>query len=343
MIQRDRWFSDLHLQLIGDRAPLPTPLDIASIDNELRRSNPPFDGLTDVAAWLGLNHPRSDHMQPSIGIRISPPVDLIFPPSRLADDRLHLTLHAHPRFDVNRIGLSIRSSPGNRLESRKQVGKSEIKWKRVRNGRREGMAVIRLSQADSALAMLMIGDSTVRRQWFLDPAKATNNRLVAMQHFDKELRMLRQAVLEPSDAKSFELGIAALLFLHGFTPALPLETDSPDLVVTTPGGKLAIVECTTRIADCNSKLGKLVDRRGALSGALQASHHQAGVYAVLVCALPRHQIAMQAHELETHQVLLITKQELAAALDRVRIPRNPDEVLDAALARLAVTGGRAEP
>lgn len=333
MIHRDRWFSDLHLQVIGSRSPDPTAIDIANIDNALRRNDPPFDGLADIAGWLGLTDPRYAQNPPSIKIRVGPPVDLMTSECSLKDDRLSLILHAHPRFDVSRVGLGVRAVPGNALDTRKQVS-TEINWKRARNGRREGIARISLEQADSVLAMLMIGDSTVRRQWFLDPAKARNSRLIAVQHFDRDLNMVRKALFEPSGSERFEKGIAVLLFLLGFTPVLQVETDSPDLVVTTPSGKLVIVECTIRIADFSSKLGKLVDRRGSLSKALQASSHHSSVHAALVCAMPRDQIAMHTVELETHQVILITRDDLTEAFEQLRFPSNPDEMLDNLVARL---------
>lgn len=264
IVHRDRWYSDLHLQITGSQVPVPAPLDLVNIDNELRLSDPPFDGLADITAHLGLDNFHSSPTTSSIKIRVHPPVDLIVPECSLQDDRLHLTLHAHPLFDVSRIRLAVRVVPGKGVHSRKQVN-SEIKWGRRCNGRREGIVEICVDQADSALAMLMVGDSTVRRNWFLDLAKAPHDRLIAVQHFDRELRMTKKAVLEPSDPERFEKGIASLLFLLGFTPVLLLETDSPDIVVATPGGRLVIVECTTRIADFSSKLGKLVDRRGSLS------------------------------------------------------------------------------
>lgn len=336
MIHRDRWFSDLHLQVIGNRQSIPSAIDVASIDNALRRNELPFDGLADIASWLGLADPRNSHAPPSINIRVSPPIDLIFSESKLEDDQMRLILYSHPHFDVSRVGLAVRAVPGKALESRKQI--KEIDWKLARNGKREGVALISLEQADSVLVMLMIGDSTVRRQWILDPAKARNSRLITIQHFDRELRMVRQAVLDPLGAEHFEKGIAALLFLLGFTPVLNIEKDSPDLVVTTPGGKLVIIECTTRIADFSSKLGKLVDRKGSLSEALQASSHHSRVDAVLVCALPITQIATQGDELKTHQIILITKEELLIAFDRLRFPNDPDEMIDKAIAKLATVG-----
>jgi hypothetical protein len=335
MSHRDRWFSALHLQVVGKGLTGASATDLAGIDNALRASQPPFDGLTDAAAWLGLGAPGNMSSAPSIGIHVSPPCDLIFDKCALSNDHLLLTLHAHPKFDVTRVGLAVRAVPGDALNARRQIA-GEIKWKRVRDGLRFGTALIDLPHADNVLTMLMIGGSTVRRQWIIDPGKARNNRLLAVQHFDKDLRMIRQAVLEAPESAKFEQGIAALLFLLGFTAMVQLETDSPDLIVTTPGGKLVIIECTTRTSDFSSKVGKLVDRRGALSKSLGASGHPATVIAVLICRLPRDQIAAQADELRAHNTVLLTREDLAAAFDRLRFPNDPDQMVDEGLARLSV-------
>lgn len=105
----------------------------------------------------------------------------------------------------------------------------------------------------------------------------------------------------------------------GFTPSVQLEKDAPDLIVTTPGGKLAIVECTTHISDFASKVGKLVDRRGALSKQLSASGHPGQVATVLICKLPRDQIAAQTDELRTHNIILRAGDDLLRGFDNVRI------------------------
>lgn len=334
MSHRDRWFSQLHLRVDGSRRPLPSSAQLARIDSMLRRGHPPFDGLADVGGWLGLRPPGTSESFPSITVRVGPPADLLVERCSLIDDTLLLTVHAHPRLDVNQIGLAIRAVPGRGLASRIQAAYS-IKWKRVREGRREGLARICLESADQALAVLSIGDSMVRRQWFIDPTKARNNRLLAIQHFDKDLKMVRQAVLESHESWRFESGVAALLFLHGFTPAVQLETDAPDLVVATPLGRLAIVECTTRVADFAAKLGKLIDRRGALTKALSASGHPAQIIAVLVCRQPMDQIATQIDDLRRHGVILLAGEQLSAGFDRVRFPSDPDHLLDTSFAQLS--------
>jgi hypothetical protein len=196
MIYGDRWFSDLHLQVNGnqDSSIQLSHIDSCKIDNALRQSTPPFDGLSELTTWLGLKNPLQSHEPQSISIHVGPPVDLIFTGSNLNKDVLTLLLHAHPDFDLSRFELAIRAVPGVGIGSRKLVT-SEIKWKPVKKGKREGLAKIKLKDVDSVFTMLTIGETTVRRQWFLDPIKANNNRLVAAQLFDNNLKQIKNALL----------------------------------------------------------------------------------------------------------------------------------------------------
>lgn len=333
MGRADRWFSDLHLQVSAARIPPPTPEQLLKIDNDLRASQTPFDGLADISGWFGVGVPALTGASPMLVARVLPPVDLILGQCGLREDELRLVLHAHPGFDVSQLRIAVRGVPGVGLQARLQMT-AGIEWGEVREGRREGVARFTIASVDQVLVMLMIGMSTVRRHWFLDPAKARNNRLLAFQHFDVDLRMIRNAVFESQDSMKFEQGVAALLYLHGFSPAIQVETNAPDLIVSTPGGRMAVVECTTKVADVSAKLGKLVDRRGALSKAIGAAGHSAQILAALVCRLPRDQIAAHEADLRTHKVLLLAAENLQQALDSVRYPGDPDQILDQARSRL---------
>lgn len=328
MQQRDRWFCDLHLQVQGTRVPLPSPTDALRIDNHLRSSEVPFDGLEDAATWLGLSSPWSSAQPPSLTIRVLPPVDLMFDDCRLSENDLSLVLKAHRGFDTSKVGLAIRAVPGDGLRTRRQVGQA-LNWKS--EGELQAATLSEpVDKADNALAVLMIGDTVVRRQWFIDSARARNNRYFAMQHFDKDLRMLRKAVLE-GNGRELEAGVAALLFMLGFAASPPAETDAPDLIVTTPLGRLVLVECTAKLSDVMAKLGKLVQRRGALSESLNKAGHVGDVTAVLVCRVPRAQIAVQIEDLRAANVLLVTGESLSSALETVRFPSDPDVLLDQAV------------
>jgi hypothetical protein len=323
---RERWFYELHLQVAGN---VPPPhIDMSEADNSLRAATPPFDGVADLATWLGFPAPQEGAPHgPRITIRIGPPCDLIFDKCTFKDGRLHLVLHAHPKFDTTRITLAIRTFPNNALDGRRQIA-SSITWGAAEPNHREGVVDVTLSNADSVLAMLMIGPSTVRRQWFLDPTKAHNLRVSAIQYFDSDLRMIRQALLDLTDASKFERAVAALLFIQGFSPCIQLENDAPDLIVSTPIGRLVLVECTIRVADFASKMGKLVDRRAALAKHLKASGHLSDVAALLACRLPRDQIAAHQSELRAHNIILISGENLVSWLEQARFVSDPDKLLE---------------
>lgn len=192
------------------------------------------------------------------------PADLILNDLRLSGNRLHLSFIAHTKFDQKKLSVAIRGFPGKGLSTRQQVAHA-IQWKRAKDNFKRGKLDLQFENTDSAILMVTYAGQLVRRQWVIDPEKAINVRLVAMQTFDKELKQLRQALFDSTDSVKFEQGVAALLFLLGFTPSPVLETQAPDILVATPSGAIAVVECTTRTSDFNSKIGKLVDRRQLLT------------------------------------------------------------------------------
>lgn len=333
MTNTNRWFSELHLQVFGGTVSMPSSQCRLEMENVLRAANTPFDGIQDAVNWLGLDASALNGGRPAITLRVGPPVDLIFDRSKLSDDQLSLEFHAHPSFETERLTLAIRGEPSSDLSGRAQHAQS-ISWKNISEGKRVGTLHASLPNVDSALTMLLIGQSTVRRQWFVDAAKARNRRWMATQHFDADLQKVRNAVLEAVDSRKFEQGVASLLFLLGFSPIVPIETDAPDLIVTTPRGQLVLVECTTRIADFSSKMGKLVDRRGSLSKALSSARHPSEILAVLICATDRDQIATPKDELQEQKVLLLTREDLVASFDRVRHQSDPDALVSAAFEKI---------
>lgn len=324
--QRNPWYDPLRLQVFGGTPAALSADLLAQIDHTLRTHELPFDGLTDLGRWLDLSIPEQGHGSSAVSITVSPPVGIIFNRCRLSANRLRIALEAHPGLDIKSIGLAVRLEPGGGLAGRHQVAE-RIQWGGVSNGRREGVVDIDGAVADSALAMLTLGPVTVQRQWFVDPERAANHRLLAVQQFDRDLKMIKQGLLESADGARFEAAVAALLFLLGFAAAVQLETDSPDLVVSTPARRLLLMECTVKVSDIAAKIGKLVDRRESLSKALQNGNHPLDVTAVLVCRQPRDQMVAHSDLLRANRVILMAGEEISRALDRVRSPGDADAFL----------------
>lgn len=335
-LRRDLWFYPLHLRIAGDRLSSFAQVDLINVDNALRNAVVPFDGIADLAAWLEIADPTTGQDQPSITFRMNPPADFALADCKLSDGNLTLKVRAHSKLDRTKIGVFIRSLPGKGLAARKQVGKN-LKWARLKDGIRVGTNIIPIAATDQVLAVLSIDGVVVRKHWFVDQSRARNQRLVAVQQFDGDLRMIKREVLSPSSSDKFELGVSALLFLMGFNPVVQIETDSPDIVLMTPEGRLAIVECTTRTADSGLKIGKLVDRRGALTKALSANEHPDKVLGVLVCALPKDQMNISEEELLRNKIVLLCKEDITAAFEQLRFPKSPDQIFIDAESRLANT------
>lgn len=327
MIQENRWFSDLHLDVIGPRPASHPDVDFQAIDNQLRISTPPFDGLADVCGWLGLSASRQALWQPSIKIRMLSPVDLSFPETTLRNNQLQLTLHAHPSLDVAKIEVAIKTTPGVRLHGRQQVA-SQIRWAQDVSTYRNGIALVTLDNAENVLVMLMLSGRIVRRQWFVDSSKAANPRFTVMRHFDEGLSRLEKQVFETNDSRDFEKGISSLLYLMGFASAVCAEHNAPDIILSTPSGRIALIECTLRTSDFANKLGKLVDRGRSAAKALPALGVHADIFSVLVCALPIDQIKHAPADLKAHRIALVTRENLMDAFERLRGPQDPDGLLN---------------
>lgn len=328
---RNSWYSPLRMEVSNGERNTLTSSFLWEVDNMLRLAETPFDGLMDACSCLGLPQLAAERKTPKIRLEISPPADLNVKECTLSNGELLITILAHANFEVSTLKLALRAVPGSFFSSRKQIADA-ITW--TQDGElQKGTARVCLTECDQVLLMLMIGTVTVRRSWVADPNRAHNNRLLAIQHFDKDFKRTNDAILT-SDSRLFEKGIASLLFVLGFSPVQILEGDAPDLIVTTPGGQLIIVECTLKISDFQSKAGKLVDRRGSLMNALQESGHALNVVSVLICRVPRNRIAADINQIRNLGIILLTEEDIRSALDERKFPRNPDELVRLALENL---------
>ncbi|BCG00229.1 hypothetical protein PPGU19_047970 [Paraburkholderia sp. PGU19] len=331
---RDQWFFQPHLSVqsfpyINDFS----VQELALLDNKLRLAEPPFDGLNDVAGWFGLNLPVNSKGSPYIDLRVSPPVDISF--LELSDDKLKIELKAVPSFDPSGVRLALRVVPGIGV-ARMQVA-DRLKWTGV-EGFLQAVAEIDVVNADAVLVVLMIGPAMVRRQFVSDPAKARNQRLLTFRTFDPNLKQMRKALLE-EDGRKFETGVAALLFTRGFTSVQPLETDAPDIVVTTTSGRLVLIECTIKVSDVSAKIGKLVDRRAELETALKRSGHVTTVIAMLVCRQPKANLDANIDAFaKSNRVLVAAQENIQWLLDNeAKFPLDPDGAFDEALQLIAAS------
>lgn len=338
---RETWIAHIHLQVLGSPLPLnqSSIADSAKTDQLLRAGPLPFDGVDDLCSWLNLSDTRPNGRQCGINIRVLPPVDIFIDQGKLEANRLCVHFDAHANLDPEAVGFAAREFPGRGITTRAQFAR-HIQWQPARDGRRQGLLDVNLENADSVLTMLSANGLTIRRHWFIDQEKSVNPRYVATQLFDRELKQLRQSVFpetsdtNKNDAARFEKGISSLLFMLGFAVGIQVETDAPDLILSSPSGKLSLIECTLRPTDFRAKLEKLVARRTALTSRLESTGHNVGVIAILVCGAPRAQLNVDEKHLIQSKVLLLCREDIEKAFYRIRNPVDPEELLRDAVSKL---------
>lgn len=331
-VDQGRAAVDLHLRVGTDQQGGIPHAALPQIESALRWAETPFDGLTDLCGWLGVESLTNFGRGPYIDVRINPPVDFAMP-SGLEGDVLTLRLHALKSYDTRHVRLAIRSAPGRGLA--RSLASAQIIWKPGEEALVDGIARIECPNADMVVCMLGLGGSTVRRQLFVDKSRSRTIRLAALKSLDHNLEHLQAALIGGADSKRFEKAVEGMLFLYGFAPVGPVDTDAPDLLVMSPAGRLAIVECTLRANDLVGKVGKLAARRNKLVDDLAVAGHSAPVQAFLVCGCAKKDlVGARKEELAKHSVTVLAREDLVRSLDRVQRPVDPDGLLEQAQAQL---------
>lgn len=241
---RDPWVNMIHMSVsaLGAEQLIIPP----TLDDQLRRADVPFDGYGDVLQWLSLNEFHHPAGVPSIAVVVHPPAMIAIGDGRLGNGKLTVVIEVMPAIDVETVTVAAMGSPPAGVSLRRQL-RPLMQWT-LDESRRRGVATIELPEAYMALVALSIGNSYVQRQWYSDPSLSKNVRFAATQEFDHDLAKIKDR-LKTTDARAFEKAVAALLFLSGFAPLLPMGDDSPDVVGVTPGGQVVLIECTVKTTD----------------------------------------------------------------------------------------------
>lgn len=126
-------------------------------------------------------------------------------------------------------------------------------------------------------------------------------------------------------ARDFEKGVAFLANLLGFAivplSVIPQLADGPDIIASTPNGHVAIIECTTKHLDEDSKLAKLVRRTNLLKQKLNLSGHgHLKVQPVIVSLLAKAELQVELSEAGKHRVAVLSKEDLQTLIDYTMFP-----------------------
>jgi hypothetical protein len=154
--------------------------------------------------------------------------------------------------------------------------------------------------------------------WLIDPDRAQNPRRAVYEAFDPKLETLKTTIANAQgrgeEARDLESAVAWLLWMLGFSVA-HLNTrktrEAADLLVTTPSGHFAVIECTTGLLKAENKLSLLHERAEAARRGLAASNSaHLRLMPVMVTSKMRADITPDLEIAEKLGVLVLTRESL---------------------------------
>jgi hypothetical protein len=299
--------------------------DYAQSNAELRCGETPFDGLADLLSFYGFGSAGQLPNDLKISVKVHPPADLILDKCSLAQNRMRLHMVRRTIFRRDQVSIGLRQFPNPTILRRKQIA-AEIVWNSVEEGFERGDLEIDLDDCATAELMVSVDGFTVRRWFLFDPHKSLNPRLTDYRYFDANLTQLKKYLISPKDARQLEVGTAALLHLLGATSLNPPGTESPDVIVETIGKRLALIECTTRVDNVREKTAKLVGRRDGLVATENKYGINREVMTILLVNQPLTSLVNEQSFLLEHQVVLLTLEDINAALGHLEILPDLDKL-----------------
>jgi len=111
--------------------------------------------------------------------------------------------------------------------------------------------------------------------------------------------------------------------------------DFADIILTTPTGNVAVVECTTGLLRADNKLPDLIHRTAAVRRQLdQSNNRHLRLLPVIVTTLTKEEVKADLEQAEKLGVLVLTKEELDRLVTGTLIPGNAEAMFEAAEQRV---------
>ena len=178
--------------------------------------------------------------------------------------------------------------------------------------------------------------------WFLfDPSKVQNPRRAAYEVADKNVELLKkiiaEAVRKGDEARDFEAAISWLFWMLGFSVVQLGHTKrsnqaAADLILASPSGSFAVVECTTGLLKADQKLSLLHERAQSVRRSLDdMQFNHLHVLPVIVTSKPRAEVEPDIEQAEKLSVLVLAREAIDELLNRTLTLPNADQLYNEAL------------
>jgi hypothetical protein len=299
-------------------------------DWEIRAASLPYAGVQELANDFGLGGVAEGSIE-----FVAPNVAVIDGQrSKLSgtDAEIHVLLSEGLSQDKLTLGYGIYV-PG-KVTKRAVVSGEKMRWTKESDLLRgqtefqaENTAVLNCTVSYDGIAQSHL--------WVSDPDKVQNSRRAVYEAFDPKLENLKGILAAAQgrgqEARELESVVAWLLWMLGFSVAQLGGTrrtrDAADLIVTTPEGHFAVIECTTGLLKAENKLSLLHDRTEAVRRSLGTTNNTyQRVLPVMVTSKMMSEIKPDVEAAERLGISIVAREQLESAINRTLIQPNADQI-----------------
>ncbi len=318
------------LKLLGGTTP---SIHQPDIDWELKASQKPYYALNELLAEYILGGLPFEHVTDVQVIAF--PVALVDGlASKIAGEEATVHVRLAKGLERGNLRLGYRVLTQGRVSTRDSISGDALSWTDEPDFSR-GITALNIPTG-AILDCTVSYKGSAQHFWLLsDPATFQNARRAAYEVADKNLELLRdivsKALRKGDDARDFEAAIAWLFWMLGFSAVQLGHTkrtnqDAADLILCTPSGHFAVIECTTGLLKADQKLSLLYERAQTVRRALgtpQFNHLQ--VLPVIITAKRRAEIEADLEQAEKLGILVFAREEIDEMLNRTLTLPNPDQ------------------
>ncbi len=316
------------------------------MDWEIKAATPPYDGVQEVAREYGLDAISGDII--SVGIVAYNVAVVDAANSKVEGTTANVQVLLAGNLPTDRAEVTYRTYVLGVVNERGTISGSSMDWTEG-EGFRRGRFVFDVANA-SVLNCTVSYDGIGQSHWWMfDPAKAQNARRAVYEVFDPKLQNLQAIIANAQtrgqDARNLEAAVAWLLWMLGFSAAhlgaMPKSQDAPDLLMITPTGHFAVIECTTGLLKAENKVALLHARTQSVRRGLDASNNKfQRVLPVIVTSRSKDEIAPDIETAEKLGIYIVTREGLEQAIPQTMYQPNADQTY--AVAEQTVAAARAK-
>ena len=304
------------------------------LDAELMASSAPVIGFESACEMNGLGRQGGMYGDASIQLVALCPLIVNGQISTITEQGVLVYIEIAKAIDKKRVSISMLVL--DEIQTRKSyvIGDVDIKWANLPDqpGWLRGEINYTFEKRASACWVSANLDAKSTHTSHISNVKLPNSvRGQVIAALDKDFSKLKAQVFE-TKGKEFEYGVASLLFLLGFSATQAgggtKQEDAPDIVAVTQNGSVLVIECTSATLNQEGKLAKLTRRRRAVQDAFVAKGGESRiVLSVIVSQLTKEELASDLRAAADARILVITREDLIAAFERLHENSDPDELV----------------